>query len=175
MTYCFYITACLGLVIFQTALMPYWPLMNSFYDLLIPFVIYLGIARPARESLPFIIFLGFIMDNISGSPFGLYLTVYLWLFIGIRLTATMLRVSNSILMALLVVAGVLIENLVFIATYALGGPDLQLPAHVIRVIVIQAIWAIFTGPLLILFFRSSHHFVETGLVHWLARLKASED
>ena len=44
--------------------MPYWPLMNSFYDLLIPFVIYLGIARPARESLPFIIFLGFIMDNI---------------------------------------------------------------------------------------------------------------
>jgi hypothetical protein len=66
MIYCFYVAACLFLVILQTAVLPHLPLLNSFYDLLIPFIIYLALYRPLREGLLLVILLGFIMDNISG-------------------------------------------------------------------------------------------------------------
>ena len=74
MSYFFNISVCLFLVILQTTVMPYLPLLDSFYDLLIPFIVFIGLSRPVRESLPFVFCLGFIMDNLSGSPFGLYLT-----------------------------------------------------------------------------------------------------
>ena len=86
MNYLFNISACLFLVILQTTIIPYLPLLDKFYDLLIPFIVYLGLSRPVRESLPFVLFLGFIMDNLSGGPFGLYLTTYFWLFVGDGLT-----------------------------------------------------------------------------------------
>ena len=46
MSYFFNISVCLFLVILQTTVMPYLPLMDSFYDLLIPFVVFLGLSRP---------------------------------------------------------------------------------------------------------------------------------
>ena len=76
MSYFFNISVCLLLVILQTTIMPYLPPLDKFYDLLIPFIVYLSLSRPVRESLPFILFLGYIMDNLSGGPFGLYLTTY---------------------------------------------------------------------------------------------------
>jgi len=56
MSYFFNISACLFLVILQTTIMPYLPLLEKFYDLLIPFIVYLSLSRPVRESLPFVLF-----------------------------------------------------------------------------------------------------------------------
>ncbi len=96
MSYFFNSSVCLFLVILQTTVMPNLPLLDSFYDLLIPFVVFLGLFRPVRESLPFVFFLGFIMDNLSGSPFGLYLTAYFWLFIGVKGITKLLQVGNRL-------------------------------------------------------------------------------
>jgi rod shape-determining protein MreD len=147
MRYCFYIGACLLLIIFQTTVLPYLTVFDGIYDLLIPFVIFLSICLPARESLPFILALGFMMDNISGSPFGLYLTVYFWLFVGVCWIARYLRMRNKIFLSFVVVAAVLIENVFVIGTFAVFRPSWQLPAEAVKNIVLQLIWALATGPI----------------------------
>ncbi|MBW2436897.1 MAG: hypothetical protein JRF29_06440 [Deltaproteobacteria bacterium] len=151
MRYGFYIGTCLLLLIVQTTILPYIPVLRGMYDLLIPFVIFISICLPMRESLPFVLILGLIMDNLSGSPFGLYMTFYLWLFIGVRFIIRFLRVSNRFLLSAVVVIAVLIENLLTIAIFAFFRPAGQLPADTFLVLTQQFLWAIVTGPLFLLF------------------------
>ena len=150
MRYGFYIGTCLFLILIQTTIVPYFTAFNGIYDLLIPFVIFICICLPVRESLPFVLILGLIMDNLSGSPFGLYLTFYFWLLGGVRLVLKFLRVSNKFLLSLVVVAAVLIQNLIVIGTFALSGPDWQLPADTFKNMALPIIWALLTGPLFLL-------------------------
>ncbi len=170
MSYFFNISTCLFLVILQTTVMPNWPLLDSFYDLLIPFVVFLGVSRPVRESLPFVFFLGFIMDNLSGSPFGLYLTAYFWLFIGVKGITKLLQVGNRLfIITLIVVAGVLIENLIFLGTLTILGPDQQLSGNAAKTVTIQVLWAAWTGPVFLVVFRNLQNRLETGFKAIYAR------
>ena len=147
MRYGFYIGTCLFLIIIQTTLFAYFNVFAGMYDLLIPFVIFISICLPLRESLPFVLILGLIMDNLSGSPFGLYLTFYFWLFVGVRWILKFLRVSNKLFLSLVVVVAVLIQNLLIIATFGFIGPGWQLPATALKNITVQFFWALTTGPL----------------------------
>ncbi len=147
MRYGFYIGTCLFLIIVQTTLLTYFNIFTGMYDLLIPFVIFISICLPLRESLPFILILGLIMDNLSGSPFGLYLAFYFWLFAGVRWILKFLQVSNKFFLSLVVVAAVLIQNLLIIGTFGFVGPGWQLPAAALKNIIVQFFWALTTGPL----------------------------
>ena len=160
MTYCFYICVCLCLVIFQTTIIPHISLFNNFYDLLVPFIIYLGLFRSARESIPFILVLGFLMDNLSGAPFGLYVTTYFWLFIIVKLVIRYLHARNNILLLFIVAAGVLMENIIFIASVSIPGPDLQFSAITIRTVIFQILWAVCTGFFFLIFFNHIHKKLE---------------
>lgn len=170
MSYFFNISACLFLVILQTTVMPYLPLLDSFYDLLIPFLVFLGLSRPVRESLPFVFFLGFIMDNLSGSPFGLYLTAYFWLFVGVKGITKLLQVGNRLfIMTLIVAVGVLIENLFFLGTLTILGPDQQLAGDAAQTVTIQVLWVIWTGPIFLLVLRDLHNRLNAGFKAIYAR------
>jgi cell shape-determining protein MreD len=170
MSYFFNISACLFLVILQTTVMPYLPLLDSFYDLLIPFLVFLGLSRPVRESLPFVFFLGFIMDNLSGSPFGLYLTAYFWLFVGVKGITKLLQVGNRLfIMTLIVAVGVLIENLFFLGTLTILGPDQQLAGDAAKTVTIQVLWVIWTGPIFLLVLRDLHNRLNAGFKAIYAR------
>ena len=170
MSYFFNISVCLFLVILQTTVMPTLPLLDSFYDLLIPFVVFLGLSRPVRESLPFVFFLGFIMDNLSGSPFGLYLTAYFWLFIGVKGITKLLQVGNRLfIIALIVAAGVLLENLIFLGTLTILGPDQQLAGNAAQTVTIQVLWAIWTGPVLFMVLRDLQKRLDAGVKAVYAR------
>ncbi len=83
MIYFIYIAVCLGMIILQTSVMPYVPLFHRFYDLVALFIIYLGLYRPVRESVLLIVFVSVVMDTLSGGPFGLYLTTYGWIYVGV--------------------------------------------------------------------------------------------
>lgn len=157
MTYCFHIVICLGLIVVQTTVMPYIPLFDRFYDLLSPFVIYLSIFRSNRESLVIIFLFGFFMDIISGGPFGLYITAYVWLFIGVRWAITFLHVGDSMLLPFVVALGVLMENFIFVVTSAMFEQSSRVSEAVVSTIIVQVLWAIFTGPLFLMFFNYSHH------------------
>jgi hypothetical protein len=87
------------------------------------------------------------MDNLSGSPFGFYLTFYFWLFAGVRGILKFLRASNKLFLSLVVVVAVLLQNFLIIGTFGLVGPGWQLPAAALKNITAQFFWALTTGPL----------------------------
>jgi cell shape-determining protein MreD len=136
--------------------MPYIPLFERFYDLLTPFIIYLSIFRSVRESMVIVFVFGFFMDIISGGPFGLYLTAYLWLFIGVRWAITFLHVGDGLLLPIVVAAGVLMENLMFMVTSAMFEQSSRVSDEMVSTIIVQVLWAIFTGPLFLMFFNTLH-------------------
>ena len=169
MMYCLYAGICLGMVTLQTTVFPYLPVLNGIYDLLIPIVIYLGLYRPVRESLLLILFFGFIMDNLSGSPFGIYLTTYCWLFIGVKWITRYVQVENRMLLCLVVAAGVIVENLVYIATFAVLGSDLKLSAVTAGTISVQLFWALITGPFFLMFLKSTRRGLDNLMNSILVR------
>lgn len=156
MTYVFYICISLFLLILQTTIIPHLPLFNSFYDLLALFIIYLSLYRPARESLPVVFFLGFVMDNLSASPFMLYVAAYFWLFISVRWITKVLRVGGVFRMVFIVASGILIENLIFIGAVAMSDPGPLFSTVAIQTLGIQVLWAICTGSLFIMSFDYCH-------------------
>lgn len=156
MTYFLHIFVGLCLIVIQTTVMPHIPLFERFYDLLAPFVIYLSIFRSVRESMVIIFVFGFFMDIISGGPFGIYLTAYVWMFIGVRWAITFLHVGDGLLLPVVVTAGVLMENLVFIGTSAMFEQSSRISEPMVSTIIVQVLWAIFTGPLFLMLFNTSH-------------------
>ena len=163
MSYCFNIAICLILVILQTTVMPNSTMLNRFYDLLIPFIVYLGLSRPVREGLLFVCFLGFIMDNLSGSPFGLYLTSYFWLYIGVKGITQLLQVGKRVfVITLIVAAGVLIENLIFIGSFAIFSPEQGFAGDAVKIVAIQVLWALLTGSVFLILFRNTHNWLDAG-------------
>ena len=163
MSYCFNIIISLFLIILQTTVMPYLPLLDKFYDLLIPFIVYLGLSRPVRESLFFVLLLGFIMDNLSGGPFGLYLTTYFWLFIGVKGITMFIQVANRLVIITLIVAtGVLLENLIILGAFAVFSSKQQFAGDIVRIVSVQVLWAIFTGSLFLMLFRNTQNRITAG-------------
>lgn len=160
MTYCFYVCICVCLVIFHTTIIPHISLLTNFYDILIPFIIYLGLFRPVRESIVFILVLGFLMDNLSGGPFGLYLTTYLWLFIVVKVVVKYLHARNNILLVLIVAAGVLMENIIFITFFSISDQNSQFFTNTVKIVIYQILWAGFTGFFFITFFSQIHEKLE---------------
>jgi len=170
MSYCFNIGICLILVILQTTVMPYLTMLNRFYDLLIPFIAYLGLSRPIREGLLFVCFLGFIMDNLSGSPFGLYLTSYFWLFIGVKGITQLLQVGKRVFIITVIVAvGVLVENLIFLGSFAIFSPEQRIAGDAVKIVAVQILWALLTGSLFLILFRNTLSWLDTGFRALYAR------
>jgi cell shape-determining protein MreD len=141
--------------------MPNLSLLGRFYDLLIPFIVYLGLSRPVREGLLFVCFLGFIMDNLSGSPFGLYLTSYFWLYSGVKGITQLLQVGKRVfVITLMVAAGVLAENLIFLGSFAIFSPGQPLVGNAFKIVTVQVMWALLTGAALLIVFRNAHNWLD---------------
>ncbi|MEA3417645.1 MAG: rod shape-determining protein MreD [Thermodesulfobacteriota bacterium] len=156
MSYCFHIFACLCLIIFQTTILPCLSLSNTFYDLLVLYIVYMGLFFSVREGIPVALIAGSVMDSLSGGPFGLYLTAYLWLFIGVRQLIKFFHVSNYILLPFVVAAAVLIENVILFGIFAMLEPAMQFSLSAINSVVMQVVWAICTGPFIIQFYNFTY-------------------
>jgi hypothetical protein len=159
MRFFFYIAIGLGLVVCQTALIPRMPGMGNFFDLLLSLVVFLAAFRPLHESVPLVMFLGILMDNLSGGAFGLYLTSYVWMLVGVRLATSVIRAANPILLVTLIMAGVLLQNVIFFAALAAASPSLPHPGDALRVITEQIGWALLVGPFLAVFMRYARRFM----------------
>ncbi len=167
MIQCFYAFTCVCIVILQSTIMAYVPFLNQCYDLLLPFIIYLGIFRNVRGTLLIILFFGFAMDSITGGPFGLYLTTYLWLFFGMRWIITFLHVQQSLLILFVVAFGVAMENFIFIGSLAFLSPGFQIHKSTMDIVLKQVLLAVITGPFLLIVFENAHK----GLDKWLVKLR----
>jgi rod shape-determining protein MreD len=148
MTILFYILACLFLVITRTTLIPILPLFDKFYDLLIPIIIYLALFRKKREGIPIVLFFGFIMDSLSGGPMGLYLFIYIWLYIIVRWLAQFFSTGSFLVTALAVTVGVAFEIGCLLGYIALLAPGASIPEDAVKTTFLQLIWALLTGPVI---------------------------
>jgi hypothetical protein len=175
MNYIFYIGCCLVLVILQTAVLPSIPGFSAFYDLSILSVFYFGLFRPLREGLPMIFALGFTMDNLSGAPFGLYMTTYFWLYAGVKWITRFLRVGNIILLPVLLVGGILVQNLIFLGTITAYGSWPHFNLGVVKTGVFQILWAVTTGPVLLVLFHQFHQRWDRWILALVAKREGSTD
>jgi rod shape-determining protein MreD len=156
MNYFLYLAGGLLLVICQTTLLPLLPVTRHFFDLLLPLVIYLAVFRPLHEALPFTLFLGILVDNLSGGPFGLYVTSYVWLLIGARLAAMVVRAENPIMLVLLLIAAVAAQNGLFLAVLGSAGSGNLWGGFALRVMTEQIGWVLLIGPFLAWGMRHVH-------------------
>jgi len=166
MLFLFYFILCFSLVIFQTTVSSMLPPFNKFYNLQIPFVLCLGLFRPLNEAVPVIFFLGFVMDSLSGAPFGLYITTYLWLFISVRWIAIYFDSNSILLLPFVVVGGVLIENFIFLGFTGILDPDFRFLAPAGKTVSWQILWALGTGTFFILFINNLYKRLDK----WLKKL-----
>ncbi len=164
MTYGFFFCISIGLIVFQTCIIPVLPLFNSFYDLMVPLIAYLCATRSIRESLPIIIIIGLIMDQLSCSPFMLHVTAYIWLYVSLRWITKVLQVGYRLRLPFIVSFGVLIENIIFMSNIVLVDPGMRFPAVAARIVAVQFLWALFTGPLILMLFEQTHK----GWNRWLS-------
>lgn len=168
MTYLFYSILGLVVLIIQTAIIPELMGTQGPYDLIALIILYLGLYQPFRQSLPMVFILGFIMDNLSGAPFGLYITTYFWVFIGVQWVTRFLGVRNIILLPLLLAFGILVENIIFIGTLFSIGSLPPLPIEELVRVAFQILWAVITGPFLVLFFHHLHSRWDIWILEMLA-------
>ncbi|MBU2621224.1 MAG: hypothetical protein KKD92_02770 [Proteobacteria bacterium] len=163
MKYLFYTFTYLVLILIQTTIIHHFRVLSGFYDLFIVIVIYLGLYRNLRESIPVILFLGITMDNLYNGPFGLYMTVYLWLYAAIRWSSVYFHVRNKLFLVFAVASGVLFENLVFIASFVVFNPDSQLPGNIPENALGQILWAFLTGPFFLVLINRAYNTWSGGV------------
>ena len=166
MTVLFYVLVSLCLVIIKTTLIPGLPLLEKFYDLLIPLVIYLSLFRPMREGAPLALFFGLMMDGLCGGPVGLYLTTYIWIYAGMRWAGQFLRTGNMILLTLAVGIGVTFECIVMLMYMLVLAPSALPPEDTARTVAYQIVWALLTGPVILIMIGHSQKLLDV----WKARI-----
>ena len=159
MIYGYHLIICLLLILFQTTLLAGGGAAHR-YDLLAPFVVYLGVYHLPRGAIPVLVIGGLAMDGISGGVFGVHLSVYLWMYVGVRWAIQFLQVGNVILLPLLVTAGVVFESLVVAFSAVVLAPAPWPVESMVPVVSGQVLWGAVTGPFLMLFFIRGQKIVD---------------
>lgn len=149
MRYILFVAMALLLVVLQTVVVPALPAAFRFYDFIILLAVYFSLYRSFGEGLPMVILAGAMMDMVSGAPIGIYLTIYLWLFVAFRRVWRWIRISGNLLFPLIVMVGVLFENCVFWAAISLQKGVPVLSANAGEIILLQLVWAAATAPVLL--------------------------
>jgi rod shape-determining protein MreD len=152
MIYGYHFIVCLLLIVFQTTLLSGGSQVIP-YDLLGPYVVFLGIYRPPREAVPVLLVCGLVMDGISGGVFGIHLTVYLWMYMGVRRAIGYLHAGNVFLLPLLVAAAVAFQSVVMALSALVLSASAWPVESIIGVVSRQVVWGAVTGPFVLLLIK----------------------
>ena len=155
MNYFFYVISSFVLLIIQTVILADLHLFHYSYDFLLVLVLYLGLFRPISEGLPMSVFLGIFMDGISGGPFWVYTTTYVWYFIFMRWLIQYLHAGSMVLLPFALSIGVFLENLFLMIVFT-GGSGEPISIKSMHIIAYQMIWAFFTGPIWMFLLKKIH-------------------
>ncbi|MBF0100558.1 MAG: hypothetical protein HQK77_06580 [Desulfobacterales bacterium] len=102
------------------------------------------------ESTICAILLGIIIDSISVCPKGLHVMTYVLCTVGTKLVIQYLDSDSYIILPFLLSIAVLFENLFFISTISLVEKKLYLSDSIANRISAQILWAVITGPPLVI-------------------------
>ena len=154
-------------IVFKTAFLLRISTALPLFDLLLPLIVYISIFGPVIQCIALIIVLGGLMDAVSGSPFGLYIVSYLWVFIGVRGSMYLLDAGSLFLFPLILAFGIILQNVLF----ALCAHGIFFEAHqllfLLKSILIEVTLGLIIAPFLLLFFN----FVFLRYGQWTAQFK----
>jgi rod shape-determining protein MreD len=166
MIYILYACFSVFLVVLKTAVLGHFPLFRDFYDILLPVVLYLGLFRPVTEGLPLVLFCGFCMDSLTGGPFGIYISVYFWLFIAAKGLIQFFHAQSILIKPFIVFIGVVIENLMFFGLLTVFNGNGVPPESFVQSAVAQSLWAFFTGYFFLIAFDYFHESFGNWFEEW---------
>ena len=157
-----YIVLGMAVVVLRTTLLGLPFFHNAVYDLLIPVVVFVRLRLPVKEGVFIVLFMGYVMDLVSGGQFGLYMTTYLWVFIGVKLISNYFTVQENFSLSVLLVVCVLFENLLFLV-FSLGvGDGAFLAARMVGPLLWQVALAALTGPFILGILANVHSRLQGG-------------
>jgi rod shape-determining protein MreD len=136
----------LSTVVAQTTILRLPLFHGIFYDLLIPLVVFLSLNLADRKGVLLVVILGLIMDLLSGGIFGLYLTIYFWIFLSVKGLSKYFDVDDTIFRSVLIGVCVLGQHLLFCISVAAPWKGAQLLAAQMPRVLLQTIFAALTGP-----------------------------
>lgn len=156
MTYLLYLITSIVLVIIQTTDLSVFLIFDRFYDLLIPIILFLALFRSLAEGIPVVFIAGFMMDSFTGGPFGIYITIYFWLYVGVRWIIQYFHSGSIVLIPIMLASGVLVENLALLGAVAMAEPDWKVSATDVNNVVVQVFLVVCTGPFYMMFMNFFH-------------------
>jgi rod shape-determining protein MreD len=143
----------LSTIVAQTTILRLPLFQGAISDLLIPFIVFLSLHRPNRQGISVALVLGLVMDLVSGGIFGLYLSVYFWVFLSARSLGKYFDVGETMFQSILIGLYVLGQNLVFCASVPLPWHATQLLSSRATAVVLQVVFGAVTGPAILMLLR----------------------
>lgn len=154
MRYVVYLILGILLVGLHTAILSDFPDIISFYDILIPLVVYLSLFRSLSAGLLTVLIIGYLMDMVSGAPNGIYMAVFMIVFLVFRNITAYFHAQERLLFTVCTAAGVFIENLIFSLLLIPAQPDPALLIKAVQLVIVQLIWVLLTAPLIFRIFSA---------------------
>lgn len=145
------------LILVQTALLPQIP-MRPLFDLLVVQVVFTALSLPGVKGGAVVLMTGVLADGLSGSPFGLYITSYFWLFFSLQVATQVLHVYSRILIYLAILAGILLENLVALLALSVAGANAATMVWAVEQGGVQLLWGAVLGPVVYLLLGGGYRF-----------------
>jgi cell shape-determining protein MreD len=136
----------LATVVGQTTILRLPFFGNLFYDLLIPLIVFLGLRLRGGKGISLVVILGLVMDLVSGGIFGLYLSIYFWIFLSVKAVSRYFDVNDTTFQSALIALCVLGQHVVFCAFLAPPWKGTQLLASQTMPVLLQTALASLTGP-----------------------------
>ena len=159
--FCLYLVIGLATIVGQTTLLRLHVFQGVFYDLLIPLVVFMRLHLTLTEASLLTLILGFVMDLFSGGVFGLYMTVYLWIFLLVQGVSDYFNVQGTACRSALIAFCVLGQNLIFLISTAHPWKGWHWLSAQIWPALGQIMLAAVTGPAVLSLLETMHRSLET--------------
>ncbi|MDL2329420.1 hypothetical protein LJC71_06730 [Desulfosarcina sp. OttesenSCG-928-A07] len=119
------------------------------YDLMGPYAVYLAIRQRHEHAVPVIVLGGIIMDGLSGGIFGMYLSIYLWMYAGVRQVIKYFHAENILIVMILIFLCVSFESAAIAFSVLVLTPVIGPAERLLPIVGKQVFWGTVTGPFLL--------------------------
>jgi rod shape-determining protein MreD len=146
----FYFCLSLVLIIVQTSIHPCFSVFSQSFDLLFVIVLSLSLRFSHPGTGVAVFLLGCAMDSVSGGPFGLYISAYVWIYILVRSLKSLVHLENIVFLICMSAVAVVVENAFLVFTFVVGKGADAVSSRDLVLMVKQTLLALIVVPLLVL-------------------------
>lgn len=147
MTFPFLILLSLFLIVLQTTVLPEIAIIHNTFDLVIINVLYVSLLFSHPWVLGIVAVVGCIMDSLSGSPFGLFISSYIWMYILVQLMKPVFFSRSLFFLPAVTIFSVLIEYGFLILSVFISSGSKGVLSLNFSLMIQQLLWAVVLIPL----------------------------